>query len=41
MGDRVYITWTIQNIITITLMVLIAGLLVNAGAIGYQKAFAK
>ena len=41
MSERVYVTWSVSNWLTVVLMVMIAGLVLNAAAIGYQKAFGK
>ena len=38
--DKVYISWTLQNWITIVLMVIIAGFIVNLGAAAVDKVIA-
>ncbi|ATS92578.1 hypothetical protein GC1_00010 [Gluconobacter phage GC1] len=35
--ERVYITWTISNWITIVLMVFLAAMVFNLAGYGYQK----
>ena len=37
MADKVYISWTLQNWITIVLMVIIAGFAVNLGTAAFDK----
>lgn len=35
--EKVYITWSLQNWITVVLMVIIAGFVVNVGAALYDR----